>query len=146
MNPLLGPGGPKLVIPLIIVTIQNKEWLPHLFNYHIYYYKKNIGSLTISIFHGPCFLWPLATTTSSKGIGCLLFLLSLTRNIQRTLTYYNILKHIQMTHIRFMHSLTHLLTSIGLSDLQKKPNIRKSCHWYKIQQNKTKQNFNNKTA
>ena len=29
-----------------------------------------------------------------------------------------------MAHIKFTHSLTHLLTSIRLPDLQKKPNIR----------------------
>ena len=39
-----------------------------------------------------------------------------------------------------MHSLTHLPTLIGLFDLQKKPqHYDIPCHWYKIQQNKTKQ-------
>ena len=39
-----------------------------------------------------------------------------------------------------MYSLTHLLTLIGLFDLQKKPqHYNIPHHWYKIQQNKTKQ-------
>ena len=46
-----------------------------------------------------------------------------------------------------MHNLTDLLHSIGFPDLQKKEKPKHydiPCHWYKIQHEQNKKNFNNK--